>query len=203
MKKNQLKNTLFLSFGALISSIGINLIAGQKIIFGGASGFSIIIQNQFEIPISITNLFLNVLLFLCSWKLIGRKFLIKSLYTVVLQSIFIHLTLCLQSIQLDLLVASVYGGILLGVGVGITIKSGGSTGGTDTLALIINHVFRKDISKCMFLIDSTVILLGIYLFGIYQALYALIVIFFVTKTVNYVCTNFEDWLIKLTPKSLN
>ena len=178
------KQLLNLTIGAIISAVGINLIAGQNIVFGGASGLAIIVQNQFKIPISITSLLINMLLFILGWKLIGKDFLQRSLFTVIVQSFFLQITQTIQSIELDMLLASVYGGILLGIGVGIVIEAGGSTGGTDMLALIINHYWGKSISNCMFVIDALIISFGFFSFGFHQIQYALIVIFFITKAVE-------------------
>ena len=193
-RKKQLSNLII---GAFISAIGINLIASQNIVFGGASGLAIIIQNQFKLPISVTSLLINILLFTFSWRLIGTDFLKKSLFTVVIQSFFLQITQSIQSLELDMLLVSVYGGILLGIGVGIVIESGGSTGGTDMLALIINHFCGKKISRCMFTIDAIIIILGVFSFGIHQSLYALIVIFFITKAVE----NTKNYIKSDTPQS--
>lgn len=178
------KHLFNLTIGSLISAIGINLIASQNIVFGGASGLAIIVQNQLNFPISITSLLINILLFIFSWRLIGTDFLKKSLFTVIAQSFFLQITQSIQSIDLDMLLASVYGGILLGIGVGIVIEAGGSTGGTDMLAIIINYYWGKPVPKCMFAIDAIIIILGLFSFGIQQSLYALIVIFFITKAVE-------------------
>ncbi len=173
----------YLVCGALISALGINMIASNDVVFGGISGLAIVVNSISKIPISITNLIANILLFLMGWKLIGRDFLTKSLFTIILQSIFLELTQNIHALKLDMLVSSIYGGIILGTGVAIVIKAGGSTGGTDMLALIINHLCGKSVPNCMFVIDASVIALGIFTFGINQALYALITIFFIKESI--------------------
>lgn len=174
----------YLTIGAFISAIGINLIASSHIVFGGVSGLAIILQATFSLPISLTNLIVNILLFTIGSRLIGKDFLIKSLYVVTIQSLFLQFTNFIVNLNLDLLITSIYGGILLGIGVAIVIYFGGSTGGTDMLALIINHITKTNISSCMFVIDSLIITLGIFFNGINQALYGFIIIFFIKKAIE-------------------
>lgn len=182
--KKETSDYFYLTIAAFISAIGINLIASNSVAFGGVSGLAIILQSTINIPISITNLIVNILFFIVGFKLIGEKFFIRSLYVVILQSIFLQCTSFITYLKLDLLITSVYGGILLGTGVAIAIRVGGSTGGTDMLALIINHIAKVSISSSMFVIDALIITFGLFFNGINQALYAFIIIFFIKKAIE-------------------
>ncbi len=190
--KKEVSDYFYLMIGAFISSVGINLIASNGVAFGGVSGFAIVLNSLADIPLSVTNFTVNIFLFIAGSRLIGKKFLIRSFYVVMMQSIFLQITDYITNLKLDLIITSVYGGILLGVGVAVVIYFGGSTGGTDMLALIVNHITKASIPATMFMVDACIIILGLYINSINQALYALIIIYLIKKSVEVVSKWLEE-----------
>lgn len=178
------KMYVYLTIGTLLAAIAVNLfIASNHLVFGGVSGIGIVLQALFKLPLSITNLAINIPLFLIGGKLKGRDFLIKSLYATATLSLFLKLTDSLYG-DVDLIVAAIFGGSLLGCGVGLVIHGGGSTGGTDMAALLINKVTQWPISRLIFIIDACVIATGIFFFGLNRALYAIVVVACLSNSVN-------------------
>lgn len=193
-KINQIiKNYILLTLGSLIVAISISLFfAKHNLVFGGVTGLAIVIAYPTNLSISQINILINIPLFILGIKIKGTTFFIRSVYTTSMVSVFLELTDFLKTIQTDLSVSSVFGGILLGTGVCIVALAGGSTGGTDMVAMILNKYIHVSLSRLMFFIDSIIILLGIILFGLNNALYALIVIFFISQTVQRGTPNNSD-----------
>lgn len=187
---------LFLLAGTFIASIGINLIAIHNLTFGGVSGLAIVIEYFTGIPLSIMNMVINIPLFLLGMRLVGGKFLLRSIFSTSMLSVFLWCTSFVRFFHTDLIITSVFGGILLGIGVGIVIKAGGSTGGTDMLALVLHEKLHLPVGPCMFITDSLIILLGAFTFGINKALYAILVVFFISRSVTETTTHFDEYINK-------
>lgn len=185
--RKEAQNYCYLSFGTFLVALAINMfLASHQLVFGGVSGLGIVIESLTGISISTINVLINAPLFIFGAKYIGKDFLAKSIFSTVMLSAFLSLTSPLRFSTADLIVSAIFGGVLLGVGVGIVVKSGGSTGGTDMFALILSKCFNLPLAIFMFTIDTLIILSGVILFGINNALYAIIVVFCISKTVNEV-----------------
>lgn len=186
------KKYLYMTAGTLLAAVGINLMACKSLAFGGVSGLAIVIEFMTGVPISVLNLIINIPLFILGMRYIGKRFLIRSLFSTVALSVFLDLTAGIQSCQLDLIISTIFGGILLGIGVGIIAKSGGSTGGTDMLALIFHHHTDKPLGNYMFLIDGLIIIAGGFTFGLNKALYSILVVFFISRAVNETMKRYDE-----------
>ena len=146
------------------------------LVTGGFSGAAILVKEwtrgivENGVPLWLTNLSLNIPLFILATKLKGFSFVKKALVGDM------PLTMWLA------LLSSVYGGIILGVGIGLVFLGGGTTGGTDMLAAIIQKYMRHyTIAQIMQFIDGSIVLVGMYVFGIRKGLYAIIAVYLVTK----------------------
>lgn len=186
-----------MTIGVCLVAIAINtFFASHNLVFGGVSGLAIVIEYILGLEISTINILLNIPLFLFGAKYIGRTFLIRSIYSTIMLSVFLHVTSGLQLLQTDLIVSAIFGGSILGIGVGLVVISGGSTGGSDMFALILHKHFKLPVSCFIFVIDTSIILSGVILFGINNALYAIIVVFCISRTVGETTKRLE--LLKST-----
>lgn len=178
-------------------TIGVALIAASINIFlqphgfapGGTSGISIIINQASNgfVPVWLSNLALNVPIFIAAIVALGKTFGAKSIYGIVSLSFFIYLIPSIETTS-DLLLSSIFGGVILGLGVGVVFRSGGTTGGSDTLGLLLNRKFPGiAISQFMLLIDSTVVIgSGIATRNIETPLYSIIVLYISSKVIDLV-----------------
>lgn len=181
-----------MTIGTLIAAIGINFMAHHNLAFGGVSGLAIVVEFLTGAPLSMLNLLINIPLFILGVRFIGRTFLVRSLFATALLSVFLDATAVVRNCQADLIVSAVFGGILLGIGVGIVAKAGGSTGGTDMLALVIHKHTGIALGACIFAIDSSIIVLGAAVFGLNKALYAILVVFCISRAVNETIHRFDE-----------
>ena len=130
-----------------------------KISTGGISGIATVFYHLLNIPMSVTTLVINVALFFFGYKTLKRSAILKNFAGIVFLSLFLQLTEDIGSYSEDILMCAIFGGILVGIGVGLTVLYEGSTGGSDFAALML-HKLIPHISVAGFIlaIDTGVIL---------------------------------------------
>ena len=191
------KEFLMILLGTTILALGINWFTSPLgLVTGGLSGIAIIVKHLSEqflgygIPLWITNLILNIPLFVIGIKQRGFEFAKKSIWGVILLTCALWYTEFvpnLLDVQGDLILGGLFGGAILGLGIGITLKAGGTTGGTDMLATIIKFKHNRfPIAKLILAIDGVIILMGMLVFGSTKAMYAIIAIFISSKVITWV-----------------
>ena len=157
------------------------------LVTGGFSGISILVKAGTKslygngIPLWVTNLVLNIPVFLLAAKIKGVAFVKKALLGDLSLTVWLAV-LPAWKLSGDFLLVALYGGLLQGVGIGLVFLGGGTTGGTDLLAAIIQNFMRHhSIAQIMQFVDGAVVLVGMYVFGVERALYAIIAVYLVTK----------------------
>ena len=157
------------------------------LVTGGFSGISILVKAGTKslygngIPLWVTNLVLNIPVFLLAAKIKGIAFVKKALLGDLSLTVWLAV-LPAWKLSVDFLLVALYGGLLQGVGIGLVFLGGGTTGGTDLLAAIIQNFMRHySIAQIMQFVDGAVVLVGMYVFGVERALYAIIAVYLVTK----------------------
>ena len=154
---------------------------------GGFSGIAIIVKAGTKglygngVPLWVTNLVLNVPVFILAAKIKGFSFVKKALMGDISLTVWLAV-LPAWKLSEDIFLAALYGGILQGVGIGLVFLGGGTTGGTDLLAAIIQKYMKHySIAQVMQFVDGAVVVDGMYVFGVERALYAIIAVYLVTK----------------------
>lgn len=157
------------------------------LVTGGFSGIAILVKAGTKslygngIPLWVTNLVLNIPVFLLAAKIKGVAFVKKALLGDLSLTVWLAV-LPAWKLSGDFLLVALYGGLLQGVGIGLVFLGGGTTGGTDLLAAIIQNFMRHySIAQIMQFVDGAVVLVGMYVFGVERALYAIIAVYLVTK----------------------
>ena len=155
--------------------------APNGIAFGGLTGVAQIINRLIPVlPIGVTVIVLNIPLFLLGWKLIGGRLLVSSLYAMFLSSVFIDLITPLRDWQpMDPILACIFGGLLVGLGLGLVFQQGATTGGTDLLARLLKlKLAWLPMGKLLMGIDLAVIVAASAAFQtLYAALYGLVALY--------------------------
>lgn len=174
--------------GTFIMAISLNMFLDPNTIApGGVTGLAIVIKKVVGIPIDITNLAINVPLFIIGILILGKAFGAKTLFATVSLSFFIRLT-PVSNLTSDLLLASVFGGVLMGIGLGIIFKFGGTTGGTDLGGAILNKFFPSfSTSTLMMFIDLFVVVIaGIVDKKLETSLYSIIALYILVKVIDLI-----------------
>ncbi len=188
MNTNKKYNFLMLAAG--IFSIAVSVIVffePNNIVVGGFSGLGIIINRSFGIPVWLSNIILNIPLFMVGFKIMGRNYILKSAVCAVGLSAAFNIAALLPEFKGDIMLILVYGAVFDGFGTGLVLRSVSSTGGVDLLASIVhNKKPYLSISAVIFIINSVIILMGLFVFGAQKALYAVISAFISGKIAGVV-----------------
>lgn len=186
---SKLKTALMAISGTVITGAGIGMfLTPNKIVGGGASGLSTILFHTLSIPAGISYFIINLLFLLIGFKVLGKQFTTKTLFSVAILSAFVEL-FSLIPIQVDnLILASIFGGVMYGIGIGLNFAAGASTGGTDILGRIVQTKFPHiPIGKMLMFIDGIVILASFLVFkNIELTLYGILSLFVVSTSIDLV-----------------
>lgn len=159
---------------------------------GGLSGLAMILNYLFGSPVGLTSLLMNIPLFLIGYKAMGRVFAFRSLVATVLFSVTIDLAK-LPAMTNDPLLGTLYGGVLLGVGLGLILRGGATTGGTDMIARMVHSKLPFiTVGAFLLMIDCLVVILAGVVMGTSEGLYALISIFASSKVIDMVLAGFSS-----------
>ena len=181
------RDIFWLLVGIVVMAVAFNVfLIPNRIAAGGISGLGIILLYLFNIPVGVTIFVANIPLLILSWRIIGARFVINSLIGAAALSLSIELLAFLPPLTTDLLLASIYGGILVGIGVGIVFRAQGSSGGTALAARIINHYFGLTIGQSFLIVDFLIIALALVFLDAEVALYALLALFVSSKVTDLV-----------------
>ena len=188
MKKN-VTDYLFIIIGSFILAFGINFfLVPLKISTGGVSGIATIFYHLLKVPMSVTTLVINLALFAWGFKTLKKTTIVKNLAGIVFLSLFLQLTEKLVYSTADILIASVFGGVLVGIGVGLVVLKDGSTGGSDFAALIIHKALpHVSIANIILAIDTVVILASGFVFEDFNVVfYSVISVFISSKVTDFI-----------------
>lgn len=191
MVRLKLKNILFILLGTAIFSFGIVHFNMQNNLGeGGFTGITLLFYFLWGWNPAISNLALNIPLFLIGWKLLGRTTLFYSIIGTISVSVFLAIfqikpiPLALQS---DLTLAALYAGVLIGIGLGIVFRFGGTTGGVDIIARIVNKYVGWSMGRTMFLFDFFVIATSIFTYlKIVEGMYTLVVVYIGARVIDFI-----------------
>ncbi|MBN2657832.1 MAG: YitT family protein [Spirochaetales bacterium] len=184
------KSYLVVLSGSVILSLGVNLfLVPNKIAAGGVTGLATVVFYLTGLPVGMVMLLLNIPLFLIGIRVLGRSFGIKTLFATFSLSLAIDaLAPFLVSLTDDLLLASIFGGLLVGLGLGIVLKQDASTGGTDLGAKILHKLLPyMSVGQLLLMIDALIVLTAALVFGNYElGLYATITLFITARVIDTV-----------------
>ena len=186
-----IKSILTIIFGAAIYAFGLTYFVVPHHLFeGGATGITLITYYLFNIPISVMNLLINIPLFILAWKIFGSK----TLYTSLLGTISLSIWLAIfEKIPLsfnlegDLVIVALVAGVLLGLGLGVIFNAGGTTGGTDIVARILNKYTNISVGKLLFALDFLILMLILIIFqDLRLVTYTLLFDFIVSRVIDLI-----------------
>ncbi|MCU7556748.1 YitT family protein [Macrococcus capreoli] len=184
-------NIMMILIGSFIFSFGIvNFNMANALTEGGFTGIALILYHLFQFSPAILNLVFNIPLFFVGYKLLGRLSFIYTLIGTLSVSLF--LWICekypLQiNLKDDLLLASLFGGVFIGVGLGIIFRFGGTTGGVDILARLMKKFFEVPMGRTMFAFDCCVLLATYLTIGDYRiTMYTLVCVFVGARVIDMI-----------------
>lgn len=188
-----LKEYLIITVGCFFYAVSINyFFISNHLAEGGVAGICLILFYLFKLPVGVMYFVINIPLLITGWKLVGKDFLFKTLYGTSCLSFLITLTESWKGPSNDIMLGSIYGGVLIGIGLGLIFMVNGSTGGTDVIARILNRYFDIPMGRTMLFLDIVILGVAAMFFGKEIVMYTLISMAIVSKAIDY----FQDGYTK-------
>ena len=182
-----LKECFIVSIACTIMAFNTNYFyLGNKLAQGGVSGLSLIIHYITDIDISYIYLALNIPLIIVAYIFIGKDFVFKTLFATIMLTIFLKVFGTFRGPIDDILMASIFGGGINGIAIGIIFYAGGSSGGTDIIAKIINKHYGIAIGKTLLTIDFIILSMVAFIFGKVIFMYTLISLLVSSKMIDII-----------------
>ncbi|QFF98213.1 YitT family protein [Psychrobacillus glaciei] len=187
------RDYLYIIIGAAIIAIGFNVfLLPNQVASGGVSGISTILKGVLGWEPGLVQYAFNIPLFIAGLFFLGAKFGIKSFVGTLTLPAVVLFTSSWEPWTTNPLLGALFGGITIGIGLGIVFRGGASTGGTDLAAQIITKYTGFSLGKSVLLIDGLIVLSAAFVFDIEKALYALIALFVTTKTIDIIQLGFSQ-----------
>jgi uncharacterized membrane-anchored protein YitT (DUF2179 family) len=193
LKRSVVIDSISILLGSMITALSLNMfLVPNQVAAGGVSGIATILYYTAGLPVGWTMLALNIPLFIASIKFLGGRFGIRTIVGTFALSVFTEATTKMPVMTKDPLLASVYGGIILGTGLGIVLRHRGTTGGSDLGARLINHFWSGiTIGTAIMVIDFFIIAAAGFVFDMEKAMYALFALFISSRVIDFIQEGFN------------
>lgn len=196
--KQQWRDYLLITLGTAVMAVATSSIYDPAgLVTGGFSGLAIVIKQLSQmlfgkgVPLWVTNLVLNIPLFLFGIRM-SRDFLVKTIFGTLMNTFWIAVLPVLQLVPDDRMLSALFGGVLMGAGIGLVFIGNGTTGGTDMMAALIQRKLRHySVAQVMQVLDGIIVIAGIFVFGIHASLYAIVAIYVTTKVTDALMGRYE------------
>lgn len=190
---DELRNNLLIITGSALVALGVVLfLAPNNIATGGSPGLAILLHHLSNLTIGSLMLLINIPLLLGGIKYLGKAFAVRTVISIVVTAGFVDLfreVLHLSPVSSDLLLATLFGGIIIGIGVGLILRGNGSAGGSTIIARIVSSRTRIKPGRVILLVDVLIIIAAAFVFnGIEPSLWSLISIYVTSKCIDIVVT---------------
>lgn len=184
----KITSILLIEVGTLLMALSVGLfILPDKILTGGVAGITSLLAPFISVSEDYMTIILNTSLFVLGSVFLGKEFFTNTLvYSVSYPFWLLFVTRVMPDIEpVDPFLASLYGGLIGGVSMGIMFRNGGSSGGTDAIALILEKYLHIKVSDVIMMMDALTVLAGLYIYGLNSVLIGLVSVFLTTIAINY------------------
>ncbi|MGO4540757.1 YitT family protein [Paenibacillus sp. 2TAB19] len=199
-KLDLLRRVLFITLGASLVAVGLEIfLVPNHIIDGGIVGISIIASHLTEWPLGLFLFILNLPFLFLGYKQIGKTFAMSTLYGVTVMSIGTTLLHPVRPLTVEPFLAAIFGGVILGVGVGMVIRFGGSLDGTEIVAIVFNKQIPLSVGETVMFLNLFILSSAGFVFGWDRAMYSLIAYYIAYKMIDITIEGFDEskavWII--------
>lgn len=199
-KRKIFQRILLITLGAILYAVGLEIfLVPNKVIDGGITGVSIILSYITGWKLGIFLFLLNLPFFFIGYKQIGKTFAVSTLYGIIALSVATTLLHSVPAFTQDILLATVFGGVTLGIGVGLVIRYGGSLDGTEILAILFNKKLPFSVGEIVMFFNLFILGSAGFVFTWDRAMYSLIAYFVAYKTMDITITGLDEsksvWII--------
>lgn len=187
-----LKQVLCLIIGAALVAVGLNIfLVPNEIIDGGVVGISIMASYLTGLPLGLFTFFLNIPFLFLAYKQLGKRFVVFSLFSITMLSLFVTL-IPFKSATNDTLLTCIFGGVIVGLGVGLILRNNGSLDGTEMIAVAFNKKIPLSVGATVLCINVFIYGSAIFVFGFDRAMYSLVTYFLISKAIDVVLEGIDE-----------
>ena len=183
---------LLVTLGALLTAFAFAaFFLPHDIAPGGVTGIATVLSSVTGLNVGLLSFLINLPLFAIGWRRVGLRFAVRSFISMILLSLFIDV---MPDFDLagDMMLAAIFGGVTMGAGLGLVVRAGATTGGTDMAAMIVHeHWSMFTVPMVLFAIDGIVVIIAALNFGVQAGLFALVSLYTSTKTMDSVIKGFN------------
>lgn len=184
---------LMITMGTALAAVALDcFLLPNTVLDGGVNGISIIVSKLFNLPLSILVVLLNIPFMYIGYKHLGRAFLFRTIYAIIAFSLFLEVFAGLGAFTEEILLATVFGGMVLGVGVGLIIRFGGCIDGTESLAMVISKKTNLSVGQIVLMFNLVIYTLAGFIFGFDRAMYSLLTYVITFKAIDTVSEGLEQ-----------
>ena len=183
----------FITVGAVIAAFALEeFLVPFKILDGGVVGISMIISQLSGLPLGVLTIVLNIPFMILGFKRLGMRFLVKAIYAMVVFSVFLGIFEDMKALTDKEILVVAFGGVLLGIGVGLILRYGGCLDGTEIVAMFLSKNTEFSVGQIVLFFNIVIYGVAGLLFGLDRALYSLLTYFITSKVIDIVENGMEQ-----------
>ena len=193
MFKQWIAPLFMITAGAVVAAFALEeFLVPFTILDGGVVGISMIISQLWGVPLGVLTIALNIPFMIVGFKRLGIRFLIKAIYAMAVFSCFLGVFEDMKEVTNQEILVVVFGGVLLGVGVGLILRYGGCLDGTEIVAMLLSHHMEFSVGQIVLFFNIIIYSVAGFLFGPDRALYSLLTYFITSKIIDFVENGMEQ-----------
>lgn len=192
MKNSVGRSIVLCILGAFVFSIAINLFSiPNNLGEGGVTGLSLMIYYMTRLPVAVSTILLNGIILLVGYRYLDKLTMRLTIFATILTSLFLYLTSNWNYQMSHAILAPLCSGFLVGLGIGIIFQAGGSTAGTDIIALIMNKYFGWSTSVALLILDILIVIPSLFIIGLENVILTIVHLYVQTKVLNFILEGFN------------
>jgi len=196
IKDNKTKiilNYIMITLGAIIAAFALEcFLIPNTILDGGVTGIGIIFYKLFHIPLGFLVVVLNIPFIFIGYKNLGKRFLVRTIYTMLCFALFLSYFEIFNPFTEEILLATVFGGAILGLGVGLIIHCGSCVDGTESVAIVISKKSNLSVGQIVLIFNLIIYVVAGFIFGFDRAMYSLLTYFITYHIIDFVSEGMEQ-----------
>ena len=184
---------LILTLGSILAAFALEqFLIPNTVLDGGITGISIIIYKLTNIPLGLLVVLINIPFIYIGYRNLGKRFLFRTIYAMLTFSLFLSYLELFDPFTEEMLLATVFGGAILGVGVGLIIRSGGCNDGTESVAIVISKRTDLSVGQIVLIFNLVIYIVAGFIFGFDRAMYSLLTYIITFKVIDFVSEGLEQ-----------
>ncbi len=184
---------LILTLGSILAAFALEqFLIPNTVLDAGITGISIIIYKLTNIPLGLLVVLINIPFIYIGYRNLGKRFLFRTIYAMLTFSLFLSYLELFDPFTEEMLLATVFGGAILGVGVGLIIRSGGCNDGTESVAIVISKRTNLSVGQIVLIFNLVIYIVAGFIFGFDRAMYSLLTYIITFKVIDFVSEGLEQ-----------